>query len=191
MMARLPVWAIVVLVAPVLSCNGERPEIADQQARAVPRLGLEWDFQADSAEAQQVAALVRELERSPNHPDPGSVGVLYRFGKADGHARYLLLAFMPKPNPQDVHRPVAFIALGEGIGRNGVSEPWVWGQDLLYTFGVMETSDFDGDGWLDVAYCTWPETAEGGGEALVVGYRHGWYEIKEFTRAVPSCDDPS
>ncbi len=152
-------------------------------------ISLEWKFEASPAEEALVARLMHGLEQEPIHPQPNSTAVLRRFDLAGNPGTYLLMGFL-QPEPEGGARPVAIFVLRDADGASEISSPWMIGHDVLGTFGIAGTGDFDTDGQPDVVYCQWEDREAAQAVAYVVSYTGTeWLQIPRPTKPVPRCED--
>jgi hypothetical protein len=152
-------------------------------------ISLEWKFEASSSEEDLVARLVHSLEQEPLHPQPNSTAVLRRFDLAGNPGTYLLMGFLA-PEQEGGARPVAIFVLRDAAGTSEISSPFMIGHDVLGTFGIAGTGDFDNDGQPDVVYCQWEDREDAKAVSHVVSYTGTeWIRIPRPTKSVPACED--
>jgi hypothetical protein len=184
---RLPAATIQLLcLCATVSCQQQKPDTHVQAIQ--PAVSLEWKFESAPSEEATVARLMQDLGRVPIHPEDNSVAVLRRFDPAEHPGRYLLMGFLP-PEKEGSPRPVAIFVMQDSAGTGEISNPHVIGTDVLGTFGIAGTGDYDGDGKLDVVYCTWADRDEAVGYSHIVTYTgREWLEVNRPSKALPKCD---
>jgi hypothetical protein len=111
-------------------------------------------------------------------------GILYKFAAEETADRRYLLDVTLEDDPAR-RGDVRFFVMGDNVGTSGVSSAYEIDVEFGMhgdSFGIVEITDFDSDGFPDVAYCA--------KRALhVVGYRHGtWYQITDAARPLPVCE---
>ena len=119
---------------------------------------------------------------------PLLVGQVDRFTRDSTSGRYLLMALVPEPTPEDPHKTfIKFFAFGWELP--GLSEPFDMRiEDDAIRFAPTKIADFDNDGLADLSFCWWQGDYGTTGDSYVIGYRDGkWYFVTRPAHPPPEC----